>query len=178
MKKLKQIGMRAKKAFNVLNNLNGEKINKVLQGYNQLLLKNKKKILQENIKDVRSVKRKHLVDRLILNDIRIEAIRNSVNEILKFKNPLNKTLETWKRPNGLKIKKVTTSLGVIGVIYESRPNVTADVSALCLKSGNCGILRGGSEAYNSNKILTDLFRESLKKNNIVFNLLKTKIEIL
>jgi glutamate-5-semialdehyde dehydrogenase len=166
MKKLKQIGMRAKKAFNVLNNLNGEKINKVLQGYNQLLLKNKKKILQENIKDVRSVKRKHLVDRLILNDIRIEAIRNSVNEILKFKNPLNKTLETWKRPNGLKIKKVTTSLGVIGVIYESRPNVTADVSALCLKSGNCGILRGGSEAYNSNKILTDLFRESLKKNNI------------
>ncbi len=72
MKKLKQIGMRAKKAFNVLNNLNGEKINKVLQGYNQLLLKNKKKILQENIKDVRSVKRKHLVDRLIVNDIRIK----------------------------------------------------------------------------------------------------------
>ena len=166
MKKIKQIGIHAKKAFNILNNLDGKKINKVLLSYNQLLLKNKKQILRENIKDVRSVKRKHLVDRLILNDKRIEAIRSSVNEIFKFKNPLNKTLEEWKRPNGLKIKKVTTPIGVIGIIYESRPNVTADVSALCLKSGNCGILRGGSEAYNSNKILANLFRESLKKNNI------------
>jgi glutamate-5-semialdehyde dehydrogenase len=102
----------------------------------------------------------------VLDDKRLEGIRSSINEIFKFKSPLNKVLEEWKRPNGLKIKKVTTSIGVIGVIYESRPNVTADVSALCLKSGNCGILRGGSEAYNSNKILANLFRESLKKNNI------------
>jgi len=166
MKKLKQIGKKAKKALTTLSDLNGKKINKVLSSYNQLLLKNKKQILQENIKDVKSVKRKHLIDRLILDDKRIEAIRNSINEILKFKNPLNKVLEEWKRPNGLRIKKVATSIGVIGVIYESRPNVTADVSALCLKSGNCGILRGGSEAYNSNKILANLFRESLKKNSI------------
>jgi glutamate-5-semialdehyde dehydrogenase len=129
-------------------------------------LKNKKQILQENIKDVKNVKREHLIDRLILNDKKIESIRNSVNQILKFKNPLQNVLEEWKRPNGLKIKRVTTSIGVLGVIYESRPNVTADVSALCLKSGNCGILRGGSEAYNSNNILANLFRESLKKNNI------------
>ena len=166
MKKLKQIGKKAKKALTTLSDLNGKKINKVLSSYNQLLLKNKKQILQENIKDVKSVKRKHLIDRLVLDDKRIEAIRNSINEILKFKNPLNKVLEEWKRPNGLRIKKVATSIGVIGVIYESRPNVTADVSALCLKSGNCGILRGGSEAYNSNKILANLFRESLKKNSI------------
>ena len=166
MKKLKRIGINAKKALITLSNLNGKKINKVLLSYNQLLLKNKKKILQENMKDVNSIKREHLIDRLILNDKRIEGIRNSVNEIIKFKNPLNKVLEKWERPNGLKIKKITTPMGVIGIIYESRPNVTADVSALCLKSGNCGILRGGSEAYNSNKILANLFRDSLKKNNI------------
>ena len=133
---------------------------------NQFLLENKKQILQENVKDIKNVKRKHLVDRLILDHKRIEGIRNSINEIFKFKSPLNKVLETWKRPTGLKIKKVATPIGVIGIIYESRPNVTAEVSALCLKSGNCGILRGGSEAYNSNRILANLFRESLKKNNI------------
>ena len=166
MKKLKQIGMNAKKALTILNNLDEKKINKVLLNYSQLLLENKKQILQENIKDVKNVKRKHLVDRLILDNKRIDVIRNSINEIFKFKSPLNKVLESWKRPSGLKIRRVTTSIGVIGIIYESRPNVTADVSALCLKSGNCGILRGGSEAYNSNKILANLFRESLKKNNI------------
>jgi len=166
MKKLKQIGMNAKKALTILNNLDEKKINKVLLNYSQLLLENKKQILQENIKDVKNVKRKHLVDRLILDNKRIDVIRNSINEIFKFKSPLNRVLESWKRPSGLKIRRVTTSIGVIGIIYESRPNVTADVSALCLKSGNCGILRGGSEAYNSNKILANLFRESLKKNNI------------
>jgi glutamate-5-semialdehyde dehydrogenase len=166
MKIIKKIGANAKKAFTILNNLDGGKINKVLLSYNQLLLKNKKQILQENEKDIKSLKRKHLVDRLVLDDKKIEGIRSSINDILKFKNPLNKVLEEWKRPNGLKIKKITTPIGIIGVIYESRPNVTSDVSALCLKSGNCAILRGGSEAYNSNKILANLFRESLKKNNI------------
>tara|TARA_B100000780_G_scaffold258927_1_gene209576 strand:- start:817 stop:2058 length:1242 start_codon:yes stop_codon:yes gene_type:complete len=166
MRKLKKIGTNAKKAFTVLNSLSGDKINKVLLSYNKLLLENKKQIIHENVKDVKIVKRKHLVDRLVLDGKRIEKIRSSINEILKFKNPLNKVLEEWKRPSGLKIKRVTTPIGVIGVIYESRPNVTADVSALCLKSGNCGILRGGSEAYNSNKILANLFRESLKKNNV------------
>jgi glutamate-5-semialdehyde dehydrogenase len=166
MKKLMQIGMNAQKAFTILNNLHEKKINKVLLNYNQLLLKNKKQILQENTKDLKNTKKKHLIDRLILDDKRIDGIRSSINEIYKFKNPLNKVLDEWKRPSGLKIKRVTTPIGVIGIIYESRPNVTCDVSALCLKSGNCGILRGGSDAYNSNKILANLFRESLKKNNI------------
>ena len=100
MKKLKQIGIHAKKALSILNNLNGKQINKVLLNYNQLLLRNKKQILQENVKDVKNVKRSHLIDRLVLDDKRIDGIRNSVNEILKFKNPLNKVLEEWKRPNG------------------------------------------------------------------------------
>jgi glutamate-5-semialdehyde dehydrogenase len=166
MIKLKQLGLNARKAFLQINNLDPKKINKVLNNYNQLLLQNKKQILRENLKDVKSSKRKNLVDRLILNDERIEGIRNSINEIVKFKTPLNKNIEEWKRPNGLKIKKVTTPIGVIGIIYESRPNVTADVSALCFKSGNCAILRGGSEAFNSNNILANLFRESLDKNKI------------
>ena len=166
MKKLKQIGINARKAFVQLNNLEQKKINKVLNTYNGFLLKNKKQILRENSKDVKLSTRKHLVDRLILNEKRIDGIRNSINEIIKFKNPLNRTIADWRRPNGLRIKKVTTPIGVIGIIYESRPNVTADVSALSLKSGNCAILRGGSEAFNSNKILANLFRESLNKNKI------------
>jgi glutamate-5-semialdehyde dehydrogenase len=166
MNKLKKIGINSRKAFHELNNLDPKKINKVLNTYNHLLLKNKKQILKENSKDIKSSVRRHLIDRLTLDETRIDGIRNSINEIIKFKNPLNKTLDSWIRPNGLKIKKITTPIGVIGIIYESRPNVTADVAALSLKSGNCAILRGGSEAYNSNKILADLFRDSLSKNKI------------
>ena len=166
MSYLENIGKNAKKAFEDLKTVKHNKIKKVLESYNKSLLKNKKKIIQENLKDVKNVKRKHLVDRLILNDKRIEGIRHSINLISKFKDPIGRVLDQWERPNKLKIKRVSTPIGVIGVIYESRPNVTADVAALCLKSSNCSILRGGSEAYNSNKILADLFRDVLKKNYI------------
>ena len=163
---LKTIGINAKKAFEDLRGVKHKKIKKVLENYNQSLLKNTNKIIRENLKDVKNVKRKHLVDRLILNKKRIEGIRHSINEIAKFQNPVGRILETWRRPNNLTIKKVTIPIGVIGVIYESRPNVTADVAALCLKSGNCSILRGGSEAFNSNRLLANLFRDNLRKNNI------------
>ena len=166
MSYLENIGKNAKKAFEDLKNVRHSKIKRVLEKYNKSLLKNKKRIIKENLKDVKSVKRKHLIDRLILNDKRIEGIRHSINQIAKFKDPVGQVLEKWQRPNKLKIKKVSTPIGVIGVIYESRPNVTADVAALCLKSGNCSILRGGSEAFNSNKLLANLFREVLKTNNI------------
>jgi len=163
---LKTIGINAKKAFEDLKGVKHKKIKKVLENFNQSLLKNTTKIIRENLKDVKNVKRKHLVDRLVLNKKRIEGIRHSINEIAKFQNPVGRILETWQRPNNLTIKKVTTPIGVIGVIYESRPNVTADVAALCLKSGNCSILRGGSEAFNSNRLLANIFRENLRKNNI------------
>ena len=166
MKYLKKIGLNARKAFEELKSVNHDKIQLVLNNYNNAILKNKKKIIKENSKDVKNVKRKNLVDRLELNDNRIDNIRHSINEISKFKNPVGKVLEKWQRPNKLTIKKVSTPIGVIGVIYESRPNVTADVAALCLKSGNCSILRGGSEAFNSNKLLANLFRDSLAKINI------------
>ena len=166
MSYLEKIGKNAKKAFEDLKKIKHDKIKKVLDNYNKSLLNNKRKIIKENHKDVNNVKRKYLVDRLVLNENRIEAIRNSINEIAKFKNPIGQILETWTRKNKLNIKKVSTPIGVIGVIYESRPNVTADVAALCLKSGNCSILRGGSEAINSNKLLANLFREVLQKNKI------------
>ena len=166
MNYLEIIGKNARKAYDDLSSVKHTKIKKVLDNYNKSLLKNKKNIIKENLKDVKNVKRKHLVDRLILNDKRIEGIRNSINQISKFRDPIGRILEQWERPNKLKIRKISTPIGVVGVIYESRPNVTADVAALCLKSGNCSILRGGSEAFNSNKLLANLFREVLKKNNI------------
>ena len=166
MNYLENIGKNSKKAFENLKSVKHDKIKKVLESYNKSLLINKQKIIRENQKDLKNAIRKNLIDRLVLNEKRIEGIRHSINEIYNFKNPIGQILETWKRPNKLNIKKVSTPIGVIGVIYESRPNVTADVAALCLKSGNCSILRGGSEAINSNKILAHLFREALQKNKI------------
>ena len=166
MKYLKKIGANSKKAFKELKTINHKKIVSTLDSYNKIIKENKVKIIRENLKDIKSAKRKHLIDRLILNDKRIEGIRNSINDISRFRNPIGRVLQEWKRPNKLKIKQVSTPIGVIGIIYESRPNVTADVAALCLKSGNCAILRGGTEAFNSNKILADLFRYSLRRNRI------------
>ena len=166
MQYLEKIGKNARKAFEDLKDVKHNKIKKVLNNYSKEILNNKSILIKKNLKDVKNVKRKNLVDRLILNDKRIDSIRHSINEISKFKNPLGKVLEKWTRPNKLNIKKVSTPIGVIGVIYESRPNVTADVASLSLKSGNCSILRGGSEAFNSNKLLADLFRHVLQKNNI------------
>ena len=163
---LNKIGENSKKAFKKIKNLDHQIVKKVLQNYNKSILKNKNQIIKENQKDIKNIKREHLIDRLILNSKRIDGIRNSINEITKFHNPIGKVLQTWKRPNNLVIKKVSIPIGVIGIIYESRPNVTADVAALCFKSGNCAILRGGSEALNSNKILANLFRSSLLNHNI------------
>ena len=166
MNYLKSIGTNAKKAFEDLKKVKHDRIKKILEDYNKVLLSNKKQIILENKKDVKNCKRERLVDRLILNEKRIEGIRQSLNEIAKFKNPIGRVLDSWQRPNKLKINKVSTPIGVIGVIYESRPNVTADVAALSLKSGNCSILRGGSEAINSNRLLANLFRGVLSKNNL------------
>ena len=167
-KNLEKIGTNAKIAFQ--NKISNKKKNKVLNYYIQLIKKNQNKILVENTKDIKIAKSKklkeNLVKRLALNNDKISSIIKSIETIAKFKDPVDVDIETWKRPNGLKIKKVSIPIGIIGVIYESRPNVTSDVSTLCFKSGNCVILRGGSEAYFSNKILANLFRKSLEKYKI------------
>ena len=150
-----------------------EKKNKILKDYVSLLTKYNDKILKENLKDLKIAKQKkldiNLINRLELNDKKIEGIRKSVLEIIKLKDPVNRVVSKWSRPNKLKVKKVTIPIGVIGVIYESRPNVTSDVSSLCFKSGNSVILKGGSEAFNSNKIISNLFRKALKKNKVDVN---------
>ena len=167
-KTLEKIGTNAKIAFQ--NKISNRKKNKVLNYYIQLILKNQNKILVENTKDIKIAKSKklkeNLIKRLTLNSDKISSIIKSIETIAKFKDPVDVDIETWSRPNGLKLKKVSIPIGIIGVIYESRPNVTSDVSTLCFKSGNCVILRGGSEAYFSNKILANLFRKSLEKNKI------------
>ena len=101
-----------------------------------------------------------------INPIKLKGIQVSIKKIAKLKDPVNVTLEKWRRPNGLNIKRVSVPIGVIGVIYESRPNVTSDVASLCFKSGNPVILKGGSEAINTNRILANLFRKALKKNKV------------
>ena len=167
-KLLNKIGKNSKIAFG--SKINSKAKNKVLGDFCRLIIKNKNKIISENKKDIKSAKLKklkeNLIKRLSLNSEKINSIIKSINTVIKFKDPVDIELNKWKRPNGLKIKRVTIPIGIIGIIYESRPNVTADVSTLCFKSGNCVILRGGSEAYFSNKILANLFRQSLEKNKI------------
>ena len=162
------IGKNSKKVLRI--QLNSKKKNNVLKKYYQLIKKNTKYIIKENQKDIKNAKNKKLkknqIERLILNDKKILEILKSIKQIINLKDPSNQILEKWKRPNGLNISKVSIPIGVIGVIYESRPNVTSDVASLCFKSGNPVILKGGSEAFYSNQILSKLFRRSLKKNKI------------
>ena len=162
------IGIKARKA-------SGKKIttkikNKVLKDYTKLLDKKKYFILKENSKDIKLAKKKglkeNLISRLLINEKKLNDIKKSIHKIEKLKDPINVTLNKWKRPNGLNISRVTIPIGVIGVIYESRPNVTSDVASLCFKSGNSVILKGGSEAINTNRILAKLFRKALKINKV------------
>jgi len=164
---MKKIGKKAKLASLDLSNLSIYKRNAVLKQFNHYLKTNTNLILNSNKKDISNARSKKIkdsmIDRLKLNKEKITQIRNSIKEIIKFKDPLGKILSSWNRPNGLVVKRVSIPIGVIGVIYESRPNVTSDVSSLCFKSGNVVILRGGSEAFYSNKILAKLFKKALKK---------------
>tara|TARA_B100000609_G_scaffold192248_1_gene181957 strand:- start:58 stop:1308 length:1251 start_codon:yes stop_codon:yes gene_type:complete len=162
------VGKKSKKAFT--KEISSEKKDKVLKDYYSLIKKNKKKIIKENKKDIKIAQKKKikndLINRLALDDKKILSIISAIKKIIKLNDPTNIVLEKWKRPNGLNISKVSIPIGVIGVIYESRPNVTSDVASLCFKSGNPVILKGGSEAFYSNLILSSLFRKSLKKNKI------------
>ena len=165
---LTKIGKKSKEAF--FDKLSSKKKDKVLKDYYNLIDKNRKLIINENNKDIKNAYKKkiknNLIERLILDNKKISNIISSIKKIIKLKDPTNIVLDSWKRPNGLSISKVSIPIGVIGIIYESRPNVTSDVASLCFKSGNAAILKGGSEAFYSNLILSKLFRKSLRKNNI------------
>ena len=162
------IGQKARKAS--LKKISTKIKNKVLRRYALLLDKEKNSIFKANIKDVKLALKKrlkkNLIDRLFIDQKKLTNIKNSINKIAKLKDPIDNILDKWSRPNGLKINRVSIPIGVIGVIYESRPNVTSDVASLCFKSGNAVILKGGSEAINTNKTLAKLFRKALKENKI------------
>ena len=162
------IGVKARNALKI--KIDTKIKNKVLNDYALLIDKEKKNILIQNKKDVNLAKKnkikENLINRLSINPIKLKGIQVSIKKIAKLKDPVNVTLEKWRRPNGLNIKRVSVPIGVIGVIYESRPNVTSDVAGLCFKSGNPVILKGGSEAINTNRILANLFRKALKKNKV------------
>ena len=163
-----KIGDKAKLASK--ERINSLKKNKVLSDFAILIERNKKKIINQNYKDIRLARKKvlkeNLIKRLELNEKKLKEIITSIKNIIKIKDPVDNTLANWKVKSGLKIKRVTVPIGVIGVIYESRPNVTSDVSCLCFKAGNSVILKGGTESYFSNKLISNLFRKSLDFYNI------------
>ena len=168
------IGQNAKKA--TLKKINTKIKNKILNRYVSLLDEERNSIIKANTKDIKFSLKKglknNLIDRLTINYKELDSIKNSINKIIKLKDPIDNTLEKWSRPSGLKINRVSIPIGVIGVIYESRPNVTSDVASLCFKSGNPVILKGGSEAINTNKILSKLFRKALKENKVDENFIQ------
>ena len=150
---------------------------------NQVLLKMAKALeaqqsylIKENAKDLAVAAKanysKALIDRLTLNPKRISAMADGLRETAKLKDPVGELLETIKRPNGLLIKKIRVPLGVVGIIYESRPNVTADCAALCLKSGNAAILKGGKESIHSNKAIFKVLKDQLKRTKIPIDALQ------
>lgn len=166
---LEQMGMYAKAAARKLAVL-GEEKNTALKAIAQALLENVDKIIEANEIDVNLGREngltESLIDRLILNQERIEGMAQGVLEVAALPDPIGSVLSGGKRPNGLNITKVRVPLGVIGMIFEARPNVTSDAAALCLKSGNAVILRGGKEAINSNKCIAEIMRSALEKVGI------------
>ena len=152
-----RIGRQAKSAARALATASPDAKNQALQAMAKAILDAKDDILAANAEDLKQVEGKGLqpsfIDRLTLTEASIEGMAQALCEIAALKDPVGDVIAAWDRPNGLKIERVRTPLGVIGVIYESRPNVTADAGALCLKAGNAVILRGGSDSLNSSRAI-------------------------
>ena len=167
---LNNIGQNAKDASKVLATASSETKNKALAAMAKALEDNAEKIIAGNNEDIANGSDAGLsdamLDRLMLDKERIGKIASAIREIIALDDPVGKTLSGTTRPNGLMISKVSVPLGVIAVIYEARPNVTADAAALCLKSGNTVILRGGKEAINSNKAMADVMREAVEASGL------------
>ncbi len=168
--KIINICKKAHEAFYELSKTSEEKVNATLEDLKNLIDKNREKIKSVNEIDIKNAKEQKLkgslIDRLLLNDKRINGIIDSIDTVIKLKSPVGEVIEGWRLENGLNIEKVRVPIGTIGIIYESRPNVTIDAAILCLKSLNSAVLRGGKEAINSNKLLSELIKEALNKNGI------------
>lgn len=162
--------LRAKEASIKLLSVSTEQKNTCLKKMAELIKKESDLLIKENAKDVESARQKGLssalIDRLTLNEKRIEEMCAGLFEVAQLPDPVFEITKMWRRPNGMLVGKMRTPIGVIGIIYEARPNVTVDATSLCLKSGNAVILRGGSEAINSNRALVNIMRQALEITRI------------
>ena len=161
------IGRSARDSSYGLAKISNDKRNKAIFFIAESIENNIKMLLEANARDIESANNRNLssslIDRLMLNEERIFSMATSMRVITEIPDPINQITEEWSRPNGLIIKRLSVPLGVIGIIYESRPNVTCDAAALCIKSGNTVILRGGSESFESNKAIHFCLKEGIKK---------------
>ena len=168
---LTEIGKRAKDAAAKLAVTSTEDKNRILLAMANALRENCDKILEANALDIENGRKNNmsesLIDRLMLDSDRIEGMAKGIEDVIKLDDPVGRILWETERPNGLKIQRVSVPLGVVGIIYEARPNVTSDAAALSIKAGNTAILRGGKEAFNSNSAIMDSMREAIE--NLGFN---------
>ncbi|MDI6742724.1 MAG: glutamate-5-semialdehyde dehydrogenase, partial [Smithella sp.] len=167
---VESIARNAAQASRKLSRVTETEKNKVLLRMAEELEKSSKFLLDENSRDIVSAKKrgisKSMLDRLTLKPSTIEQMAQGLREVAALPDPVGKVISMWRRPNGLLVGKMRIPLGVIGIIYESRPNVTVDASALCLKAGNAVILRGGSESIKSNLAIASILRKVLKETSI------------
>lgn len=165
-----EISKNALDASRIVSTASSEVKNKTLRSMAKLLRDSGKHLIQENKQDLDYAKRKgiskSMIDRLLLNNSRIDSMATSLEEVAELNDPVGEVVKMWKRPNGLIVGKMRIPLGVIGIIYESRPNVTSDASGLCLKAGNSVILRGGSESIYSNMAIGAVLHEALNENGL------------
>ena len=161
-----ELGQRAKRAAASLRNATTEAKNKALAEAARLIRAESAAILAANALDIAAAKKagmnEAMQDRLLLNPARVEGMAKGLDDIVALPDPVGALVEEWQRPNGLSISRVRVPIGVIGVIYEARPNVTADAGALCIKSGNVVVLRGGSDSFHSSRAIVELLRKALK----------------
>lgn len=164
-------GQKAKEASYILMNVTTTEKNNALLKMAEILLKSSKEILEANKKDLENAIEKGtpkaMLDRLALDESRIQDMADGLKDVVSLPDPIGEVTRMWKRPNGLQIGKQRVPLGVIGIIYEARPNVTCDAAGLCLKSGNVVILRGGKEAINSNIAIVKALREGVKEAGLL-----------
>jgi glutamate-5-semialdehyde dehydrogenase len=168
-----EMGQKARRAAKLLAVASTQQKNMALLAMAAHLRKNSAALISENEKDLTAAHAKNMkqafVDRLLLNDARIEAMAKGLEDVAALHDPVARVLEKWVRPNGMEISRVAVPIGVIGIIYESRPNVTADAGGLCLKSGNAAILRGGSDSFFSSQVIVSCLQAGLNEAGLDVN---------
>lgn len=163
---MQELGLKARKAAGVLALASTQQKNAALMAMAKAIRANVNKLIAVNASEVAAAKTKDLkdsfIDRLVLTTSRVEAMAKGLEDIAGLPDPVGTMLAEWTRPNGMKISRIRVPIGVIGIIFESRPNVAADAGALCMKSGNAAILRGGSDGFQSSTLIVEALQQGLE----------------